>query len=209
MVMPHEIRTTQRDYPLVFRKHGGTGRLFLNALLGFAEQENLYLDGNGGWNADYVPHAFSKGPFMIAFADEDEEKKRAIISIDMEDPRVSADHANKLFDADGKPSAYLERINDILAHMHESFPVMRHMIDAFQEAELIEPLTLDVQLDNGENIKFAGAFTIAEEKLSQLSAEALQQLNSHDYLSAAYYIAGSIENVGKLVRFRNLRNEVT
>ena len=232
MVLPHEVRAVQREYPMVFRKHPETGQFFLVALLGFAQDENLYLDGAGNWRADYIPHAFSKGPFLISFApgagegapgpedgasgagEGDGEAQaggqRPVISIDMDDPRVgpaahAEKHTEKLFDAEGGQSPYLRKINDILAQMHQSAAILRDMIDAFLAAELIEPLSLAVQTDGGEKIRINGAATIAEEKLSGLDAKALAELNGKNYLSAAYYIAGSIENVNKLIKFRGER----
>lgn len=210
MVMPHEIRAMQREYPLVLRKHPDTGRFFVNALLGFAERENLYLDGAGGWRAKYIPQAFRKGPFMIGLAGEG-DKKRAIVSIDLDDARVCKDSSGeergeRLFDNGGQPTPYLQQVNRDLATMHENVPVMHAMAEAFGEAGIVEPVRAKIQLDNGEKIELAGAHAIAEEPLQGLDAARLHKLSERNFLSAAWYIAGSLDNLGQLVRFKNQRN---
>lgn len=201
MVMPNELRDVQREYPILFRKHPETGRLFPNALLGFAENENLYLNANNQWQADYVPMAFRKGPFLIGFK-RDDNGQAPIISIDMDDPRVSEGGQASLFDSENKPSEYLRQVNDILHQMHENSAVMTTMVDAFTELNLIEPLTLDIELQNGEKVNFAGAYTIAEEKLLALTGSDLEKLNGSGFLSAAYYISGSLGNIQKLINLK-------
>ena len=88
MVMNTELRAVQREYAIIFRKHSETGRFFPNVLLGFKQDENLFLDGNGNWNAVHIPLAMAKGPFIIGFQDV-EGKPQASACIDLADPRVS------------------------------------------------------------------------------------------------------------------------
>lgn len=201
MVMPNELRDVQREYAILFRKHGETGRLFPNALLGFAEHENLYLSTSGEWQADYIPMAFQKGPFLIGFK-KDQQSTTPIISIDTDDPRVSETGQASLFNDDHSPSEYLLRVNDVLQQMHENSAVMNKMVEVFNQYDLIEPLTLDIHLHNGEEINFGGAYTISEEKLMSLKGAALETLNASGFLSAAYYIAGSIGNIQKLINLK-------
>jgi len=222
MISPVEILEAQRFYPLVFRKHQETGRFFLNALLGFTADENLHLDGEGNWLTEYVPLAVRKGPFLIAMLDNNEEsepesspatgpEQKAVLSLNLDDPRVILDntvgeHAGKgqkLFDNDGLATTYLEEINQILATLHETSNDIHSMVDTFSELDLIEPLRLEIMLNNGEQIKLDGAYTIAEEKLAALSGDDLARLNHQRLLSSAFYIAGSIHNVGWLVERKN------
>jgi hypothetical protein len=211
MVMPNELRDVQREYAILFRKHADTGRLFPNALLGFSEQENLYINSDNEWQADYVPMAFKKGPFLIGFK-QSESGRAPIISIDIDDPRVFDDskaenlNGEAIFDADSQPTEYLLQINDILMQMHENSALMTKMVDVFNQLGLIEPLTLDIQLHNGEEINFGGAYTISEEKLMALKGQDLENLNSTGFLSAAYYIAGSLGNIQKLIKFKKQQN---
>lgn len=203
MIFPCEIQQVQREYPILFRKHSETGRLLPNALLGFEENENLFLDEQQGWLGRYLPLSFAKGPFYIGFQQQGDSGQKPVISLDMEDPRVSADNGERIFSDDGELSPFMHKVNDSLSLMHENYPLIHSMVDAFTQAELIEPLKIDVELNNGETIHFAGAYTIAEEKLRTLDEAILLNLNQQGYLSAAYYIAGSLDNVKHLIDERN------
>lgn len=204
MIVPSEIRDVQREYPILFRKHFETGRLFPNALLGFAEKENLFLHDSNGWQAEYIPLSIKKGPFLISFEDQ-EEKSKPVLSINLDDPRISSSGDNPLFNSQNQPTSYLQEVNNALGQMHEGATSINAMINAFNEADLIEPVTLNIQLNNAEDINFSGAYTIAEEKLLTLSSDLLEKLNASGWLSAAYYISGSLGNISRLVNFKNKR----
>ena len=48
MTFPTEFADLQREYPIFFRKDANTGEFTSIALLGFAQDENLFLDEHGG-----------------------------------------------------------------------------------------------------------------------------------------------------------------
>lgn len=203
MVMGTELLAAQREYAIVLRKHPKTGRFFPNVLLGFKHDENLYLDGKGSWTADHIPLAVAKGPFMIALQ-ESQSGAPPMASIDVTDPRVSQKgQGEALFSEDGGLSRYMEYISKILLLLHESTNSLTKMIDMFVELDLIEPLRLDIQFNNGEKLAFEGGYTIAAEKLAELSEDALIKLHKAGFLDAAYYISGSLENVQRLIDIKN------
>ena len=77
MILPTEFSKVQREHPILFRKDSETGSLFPVALLGFEENENLFLE-NSIWNARYIPLAIKQGPFLIGIQQQDEEQRLAI-----------------------------------------------------------------------------------------------------------------------------------
>lgn len=205
MVMNTELRAAQREYPIVFRKHPETGRFFPNVLLGFRQDENLFLDGKGNWRAVHVPLAMAKGPFIIGFQDAGNGPQPSAC-IDLSDPRVSeGGEGEALFQEDGSLTRYMEYISQILLLLHDSTKSVTQMADLFVELDLIEPLRLDIQFVNGERLRFEGGYTIAEEKLAALDEEALKKLHKSGFLAAAYDISGSLENVQKLIDIKNKR----
>jgi hypothetical protein len=205
MILPSEILEAQREYPILFRKHPETGQLLTIALLGFKQEENLFLADNASWNAKYVPLAMSKGPFVVG-VDKSQDEERMMICINRDDPRVGEEKGEPLFDEEGNPSHFLEAIRRNLFRLHEGLADTKKMVDAFLALNLIESVGMDIRLNNGEHINFSGAYTINTENLSQLSAEQLQQLNIEGYLSLAYFIAGSLNNVNRLIEFKNKKN---
>ncbi|HVY63308.1 MAG TPA: SapC family protein, partial [Gammaproteobacteria bacterium] len=66
LTFPTEYGDIQREYPIFFRKDPQTGEFGSVALLGFAKDENLFLDETG-WHARYIPGVIARGPFLIGF----------------------------------------------------------------------------------------------------------------------------------------------
>lgn len=210
MVLACEIQEVQREYPVLFRKHSETGQFFPCALLGFEQHENLFLSAEGDWQADYIPLSIAKGPFLIGLEkNADFETQQPLVYVDIDDPRVGNDEGERLFNESGELSPYMVKVSQVLRKLHENVSAMQTMVDAFAAAELIEPVNMKLQFANGEETTFSGAYTIDAEKLRDLSQEQLVDLNKNGFLSAAYYIAGSLNNVQKLINIKNKQFEKT
>jgi SapC len=203
MVLPREIPEAQREYPILFRKHSETGALFPNLLLGFQQNENLFLSGDGSWTANHIPLSAAKGPFMITFQPDESGQNNPVVCVDLEDPRMSLTDGELLFGGDGQPTDYLNSISRSLLALHEGAHEIQKMVEAFLECQLLEPVTLDITFKNGEKISFPGAYTIPEEKLMALSAEKLHKLNQQGFLGLAHMISASLNNVKKLIEIKN------
>jgi hypothetical protein len=203
MLMNTELRAAQREYAIIFRKHPETGRFIPNALLGFKQDENLFLDGKGNWSAGHIPLAIAKGPFIIGFQNVG-KAPQASACIDLADSRVSeGGEGEALFQKDGSLTRYMDYISQILLLLHDSTRSVMQMVDLFVELDLIEPLRLDIQFVNGEKLRLEGGYTVAEEKLAALNEEGLKKLHKTGFLSAAYFISGSLDNVQKLIDMKN------
>jgi hypothetical protein len=203
MLLPSEIPEAQREYAILFRKHTETGNLYPNVLLGLKEQENLFLDGEGGWNARYVPLSAAKGPFMITMQEDAESKEsNPVICADVEDKRFSGE-GERLFDGDGKPTVYLNKLTQCMYKLHRGAGDLAKMVSLFTKLELIEPLRLDIKLNSGEDISFGGGYTIPEEKLNTLTGEALAELQASGYMGYAHFISASLNNIQRLIDIKN------
>lgn len=202
MVLPSEILDVQREYPILFRKHPETGQFLPVALLGFEEHENLFLTESAQWGANYIPLALSNGPFRVGVNGEGKEEQ-LVICINREDPRVNEELGDALFDESGTPSTYLQTVRLNLFRLNEGIDETKKMIDAFVAANLIEALSMEVEFATKEAINFKGAYTIKLENLTQLNAEQITLMNAEGYLAMAYFIAGSLGNVRRLIALKN------
>jgi len=204
LIFPTEIKAAQRDYPILFVKNPETGQFQSVVLLGLVTGENLYIDN--GWQASYIPAMIAKGPFTIGFEEKEqngEKVKQPIVAIDMDNARVNKDSGESIFLDDGQASPYLQQVNHSLKTLHEGSQHSQQMFEAFLKNDLIEPIALNVELNNGEKISLQGNYTINEEKLSQLSGGALNELHSSGLLRVAYFITGSLDNIQRLVDIKN------
>jgi hypothetical protein len=67
------------------------------------------------------------------------------------------------------------------------------------EHDLLEPFTLDVELDDGAEFRLAGYYTVHEERLDALGAPALSALNGCGYLKAIYMVVASLSHIRDLI----------
>jgi hypothetical protein len=211
MVVPTEFAQAQREYPIFFRKDPATGDFMAVVLLGLQKDENLFLDEKG-WNADYVPGVIARGPFFIGYQQRQVEGKTVpvqVIHVDMEHPRVSRSEGEALFRPDGGNSRYLDRMADLLNAVSQGLDVNKPMFEAFQAADLIEPVQLEIKVNSEEQYNLTGLHTISREKLSKLDAETLFKLHRAGFLQAAFLVTSSVNNVQRLIDLKNRRRRQT
>ena len=208
LTFPTEFGDVLREYPIFFRKDPQTDEYQSIALLGFAKDENLFLDENG-WNASYVPGIIARGPFLIGRGptanDGGEAGEEMTIHVDMDDPRISRTEGEPVFLPQGGNTHYLERIASILNGLHQGIGVSKRMFAAFAEYDLIEPVNVEIKLNNEEKYSLLGLHTISEEKLQKLDADALLKLHRAGFLQGAYLVLASLTNVKRLIDLKQQR----
>ncbi|MGB3724784.1 MAG: SapC family protein [Glaciecola sp.] len=202
---PLEFRTLQAEYPIMFQKSAETGQFYPVVLLGFEQGENLYLEGET-WNAGYVPLMIKRQPFLIGaqrYTENGEEKRRLVIHIDLDNPRVSEAEGQQLFEDFGANSPYLDQVASMLEAVDVGMQSNHDFMQQLLEFDLIESVTLDIELNNGSRNSLVGFYTIQEDHLNALSAEQINTLHTKGYLQAIYMVMASQSNISKLVDFKN------
>jgi len=210
MTVPTEFADLQREYPIFFRKDANTGEFISVALLGFAKDENLFLDESGGWNAAYVPGVIARGPFLIGFQERQEGgdvQKEPVIHVDLDNPRVSSTEGEPVFLPQGGNSRYLDHIASILNGINLGLGVSKAMFAAFITADLIEPVKVEIKFNAEEQYNLLGLHTINQQKLASLDAETLHQLHRAGFLQGAFLVANSLTNVQRLIELKGRRRQ--
>lgn len=205
LAVPTEYGDIEREYPIFFRKDA-QGQLFSVALLGFDKNENLFLEGDR-WDAAYVPSIIARGPFLIGFQEREERGKvwrEPVIHIDVDNPRVSETEGEPIFLPLGGNSPYLNRITTTLRRLAVGLDASKAMIDAFTAVDLIEPLNIEIEIDD-QQYKLVGFHTINQEKLRGLDAQNLHSLHRAGFLQAAVLIVNSEQNLQRLVERKRRR----
>lgn len=200
LTFPTEYGDVQREYPIFFRKDPASGEFQSVALLGFQNDENLFLDARG-WNASYIPAIIARGPFLIGFAREE-----PVIHVDLESPRVSFTEGEPVFLPQGGNTRYIERIATILKGIHQGMAASKAMFTAFTAHDLIEPVAVEINFTTEEQYSLKGLYTIGEEKLAALDGDALYKLNKAGFLQGAFLVIASLTNVKKLIDMKHRRH---
>jgi hypothetical protein len=204
---PSEFAELQREYPIFLRKDPGTGEWQSVVLLGFEQRENLFLQ-DGRWNAAYLPGAAAKGPFLIGFQEQridGELRKEAVMHVDLDHPRVNFAAGEPVFLPQGGNSPYLEHVAGVLRGIRDGSEFGTGMFAALDAMGLIQPVNLDVQMDDRHRVGVNGLHGIDREKLAALDGNALFELNRAGYLEGAYLILASLHNMRRLMAEKQRR----
>jgi hypothetical protein len=175
--------------------------------LGFSGDENLYL-GASGWDASYVPLAVQRQPFLIGFQTQQVDGVPAqvpVVHIDLDHPSVGETDGEPIFLRHGGLSPYLERIESILATIHQGHEAGRALSQVLVGLELIESVRVEIQFDDATSVNLEGLYKVAEDTLANLSANALDMLHRQGHLRDIYLMLASLQNMPRLIERKNRR----
>lgn len=201
LVVPAEFRRVQNEYPILFRLNLERDSFMAVALFGFETGENLFLQ-DGRWDARYLPLAMDIQPFLIGLAEPGAEAKQ--VHIDMASPRI-ADDGVRVFDEHGRATPYLEEIAEKLGELDESYQACEDFLTALRRHQLLEPMTLEVTLDDGSTNRLVGFHVIDESRLRALDASALGELHEAGHLMPIFMALASMANLASLVARKSRR----
>ncbi len=205
-VFPFELRNVQACYPIVFRQDAADNFSLL-ALFGFEQGENLFLDEFRGWCAPYIPAMVRREPFLIGYQQADGEGSQRIrlLSIDLDHPRVSTEHGEPLFQPLGGHTPFLENMADLLESIYLGLEHGRTFVAALRRHDLLESMTLEIELQDGSRNQLIGFHCLDEEKIQGLSAEALGELQANGFLMPMFMVLASLGNLQALAERKNAK----
>lgn len=194
-VIVNEFPQLVVHYPILFSKDRNTGEFYCGAMLGFDEGENLFLEE---WRdlQFYRPLGLQRVPFYAQGPD---------VAIDLDHPRVGVEGGTALFTEHGQPSRYLQRIIWAFQDLAPGVEVTKHFIKRLLELNLIEPVDLEAEFDDGRIINCDGLYTVNQDTLMRLPDEAVVELFRRGYMRLIHYMIGSLKQFAVLARKKNGR----
>lgn len=206
LVVPTEFRQVQAEYPILFRRDLERDDFTALALFGFETGENLFLD-DGRWDARYRPLAIDIQPFLIGGSADDAGPKQ--VHLDTASPRIARDGGGtegvRLFDEHGQPAPYLEDMAEKLGALDAGWRESAGFFAALRRHELLEPLTLEITLDDGSTNRLVGFHVIDEDRLRALDAFALGELHGEGHLMPVFMAMASLGKIQALIARKNRR----
>ncbi|MFT7558258.1 MAG: hypothetical protein ACI93R_000152 [Flavobacteriales bacterium] len=188
------------QYPIAFIKNSDTGRFLAVAIFGIEEGENLFWE-NGQWSGVYTPLNIMRQPFSIGTDESNGNEK--VICIDTDSPCISRTGGARIFDDEGKETAFLEQAKSILSEIHESEIDTNTFIQCLLEHQLMKSVSLNITLANKEALTVQGIYTIDEEKLESLDKEETYTLHNKNYLKLIYIMIASMGHTYTLIDRKN------
>ena len=202
VTVPTEFRRVQNEYPILFRLNPERDSFVALAIFGFESGENLFLE-EGNWDARYRPLAMEIQPFLIGgMADEAGEKQ---VHIDTASSRIGKDDGVRIFDEHGRPTPYLENIAEQLGALDEGYQASADFFAALRRHDLLEPMTLEVKLDDGSKNRLVGFHVIDETRLQTLDESAVGELHENGHLLSIFMAIASLSNLTDLIARKNRR----
>jgi len=200
LAMPDEFRQVQAEYAILFRRDMERDAFSALAMFGFENGENLFLQ-DGRWDAKYRPLAIDVQPFLIGRGVD--EGAAGQVHIDTASPRIGGEEGVRLFDEAGRPTPFLDRMAEKLGALDQAFQRSAAFFTALLRYDLLEPLTLQVKLEDGSTNRLVGFHVIDEARLRALDSAALGALQADGHLLPIFMALASLSNISTLVDRKN------
>lgn len=179
------------EYAIVFT--GSDQGIMPAVIMGVRENENLYMKEDGSWHGKYVPAFVRRYPFVFSSPDQG---KTFTLCIDEEFDGCNQDgRGERIFDADGNRTQYIESVLDFVQQYQAHFQRSRDFCETLAELDLMEPMHARVTLGNGQQLDLTGFMTVNREKLKELEPDKLAELAKTDELELIYIHLQSMRNL--------------
>ena len=183
-------------YPIVFV--GRDENVISAAVMGLQADKNLFINDAGELKGAYAPAFLRRYPFVFSTNADDD---RLTLCLDESYKGFNeAGFGERLFDAQGEQTQYLQGILSFLSKYQAHFKRTQVFCKKLQELELLEPMGVQFNLGDGQPRALSGFMAIQRRKLAQLSGEQLQELSRTGELELAYIHLQSLHNLGVMAR---------
>jgi hypothetical protein len=194
-LMAVEIPMAAPEYTIVFA--GTEEAVTPVVVLGFADAQNVYLDENKAWKADYIPAFVRRYPFVFA---QNQDATQFTLCVDEDWTGCNrVGRGQSLFDEKGEQSDYLKNMLKFLSDYQAQFIRTQAFCKKLKDLNLLEPMQAQITLPGGEKRALGGFLGISRARIKTLSAEKLAELSKTDELELAYLQIASLNNLGSVV----------
>ena len=171
-----EFALAARDMPILFagasvEDAGPMG------LLGLRQNENLFVDANGVWEANvYVPAFVRRYPFVLAEKPAGQEGDDFTVFLDEAYEGFGSNDGDRLFKEDGTDSEILANAVNFLGEFQQHVGRTQWFMQQLRKHDLLEPRNIRLEKD-GKTINLNGLFVVNENKLRELDEK-----TAHEFL---------------------------
>ena len=199
-----EFGPVAHDYPIAFASGDGGKTYAPVAVLGLASGENLFCNASAWAPSMYVPAYARRFPFCMATVTLDNvQQQNRLICVETDHVEDAA--GEPMFDAQGQPLEKWKTIERLLAEYEADLERCRELCSILADYGLLEPFTMQANLNQGGSLQLAGMHRVSEKKLEALNAAQLRNLLKKGILARAYAHALSLDNFARLLERRAAR----
>ncbi len=195
-----EIPSVAAEMPVVF---AGREVPVPVAVLGLRPGENLMLDGDERWDGRYCPAFLRQYPFVLGGA---KGSKDLALCIDGGYGGLNREgKGERLFDADGQRTQYVQRALDFTVALHRDFNRTRTLCAQLRDSQLLETAETSFPTPQGP-ARVHGYEAVSRDKLNALPGEELAKLAKTGALELLYTHLASLKQFEGLVRRQQARD---
>ncbi|MDD5029695.1 MAG: SapC family protein [Rhodoferax sp.] len=198
-VTMHEFARAASIFPIVFLEDKDKDIFRPVVLLGLNAGENLFVDGNGKWQASYVPAIIRRYPFALTPTGKEDNY---VVCIDEGSSLVSDTEGAALFDDKGEPTQVIENVKRYLGELQQMDTLTNGFCKFLAEHNMFTPLNMRVR-DNDKVKNVSGCYVVNEERLNNLSDERFLEIKSKGYLAPLYAHLISLAQTERLVKLQD------
>ena len=207
MVLPlsyTEFSLACHDYPVVFVSNDQGQSALAMAVVGLAQQQNLFVAPDLTWDKNfYLPAYVRRYPFCMTRVNvSGKEQPERIACVEK---RALSAAGDALYDDTGKPLPVWENMRKLLFEFEADLARTEALCKIVIELGLLEPFHMQAKPDGGEPFTLTGMFRVNEQKISALAADQLKALVRNGVLPRIYAHIMSMSNFSKLLSRRAIR----
>ncbi len=197
-LMAVEFPKAAAEYSIVFTGNPEDDEIIMPVvILGFRNEQNLYLNEEGQWKAKYIPAFIRRYPFVFSNTNEG---KIWTLCIDEEFQGCNQEgRGERFFDSQGEQTQYLNNVLQFLKDYQVQFERTRIFCQKLKELELLKPMQAIFTLKTGEQSSLGGFMAIDREKFKELTGEQLADLMRRDELELMFLHLQSMQNFNSMV----------
>ena len=163
------------------------------ALMGFAPEQNLFVDQDGKWLGKYIPTALQAYPFQIGLS----KKMQLILCVDESSGLVREGAKGlRFFDDEGQPTKKIQDTTSFLQKVEQYKALTSNACEVMSKHGLIQPWDIKAKVSSG--IKELRLYKVDENLLNTLSDDAFLEVRKAGALSLIYSQLLSMQHLSTL-----------
>lgn len=195
-VLPSEFAQVAKEMPIIFAQNG-TGGLDAVAVMAVKDSHNLFVK-SGTWKANYMPATLRQYPFILARPNA--ESTEYVLCYDKTASCIGTKiKGERLFAEDGEQTETAKNLINFISEVQKEASFSDAIVNKLTEYELFKDIEGRFELNDGEKITLQGMRVVDEEKLKNLDAEKLSDLNKSGVLFLIHMHLLSLSNFGHLM----------
>ena len=185
-----------KNYPILFTKDKDEN-WFASIMLGYKENENIFIDDKGAWDKlHYIPAFVRRYPFIFV---EQKNNDELIVALNKDSLSIDKkDESRKLFNDKGENTEFLNNVISFLNQFYVDSMATKEFVKQLDEWELLEEKIATVITPNQEQFNINGLYIVNEEKLKHLSKKKKDEICNKNAIPLITAHLISLSNIQKL-----------